>query len=82
MPDSQALQFPARGQYYTTTDGAQTNLDEGILYIVNDAVFSVLDNTQDPESRLLTITIPAGITINGDVTAFTVTSGVVYFGQP
>ena len=82
MPDSLALQFPARGQYYTSSDGAQTNLEEGILYIINDAVFSVLTNTQDPNGRLLTITIPAGVTVNGDITAFTVTSGVVYFGQP
>jgi hypothetical protein len=82
MPNSLALQFPARGQYYTSADGAQTDLGEGIVYIVNDTVFSVLTNSQDPNGRLLTITIPAGITLNGDTTAFTVTSGVIYHGQP
>lgn len=80
MPRSLSQQFPQRGQYYTTTDGAQTGLDEGILYIVTDTVLSALTNNQDPNDRIDGVTLPAGVVINGNVTGFTITSGLVYHG--
>jgi hypothetical protein len=80
MPRSLAHQFPQRGQYYTSDDGAQSGLDEGILYIVKDTVLSALTNNQDPEDRLDDVTLPAGTVINGNTTGFTVTSGLVYHG--
>ena len=41
MPASAALQFPARGQYYESADGAETFPgDPGIVYVTQDCVFA------------------------------------------
>lgn len=74
-------QVPIKGQYYTSTDGAQSGLDEGFIYCLQDTVLSAIswaDNSDiDPNDRLLTETIPAGVEIHGRITGFTVTSGMI-----
>ena len=80
MPRSLAYQFPARGQFYTSTDSAVTLTEPGILFTMTDCVFSAITNDQDPNNRLDGVTIPAGQVINGQTTGFTVTSGVAYLG--
>jgi hypothetical protein len=49
------------------------------VQIVNDTVFSafVAANLADASTKLITITHPAGSGIGGNITSFTVTSGVV-----
>ena len=83
MPQSLALQFPARGQYYESTDGAQTFTgDPGVIYVTQDAVLTSLTNDQDPTGHLVGPTYAAGTILNGQTTAFEVASGQIYFGQP
>jgi len=49
------------------------------IQIVNDTVLSaiVAPNLIDADTKLITITHPAGSGIGGNITSFTVTSGVV-----
>ena len=49
------------------------------IQIVNDTIFSaiVAPNLTDAGTKLITITHPAGTGIGGNITSFTVTSGVV-----
>ena len=82
MPDSLALQFPARGQYYESSDGAVTLSDPGIVYVTQDCVFSAISNDQDPTGHLVGPTYAAGIILNGNTSSFTLSSGQVYVGQP
>lgn len=83
MPDSLALQFPARGGYYESTDGAVTATgDEGILYVTQDCVFTSITNDLDPNGHLVGPTYSAGIVIHGNTSSFELASGQVFFGQP
>jgi len=81
MPDSLALQFPARGQYYESSDGAVT-VDAGVIYVTQDCVFTSITNDQDPTGHLVGPTYLAGTVLNGKTTAFQLASGQVYHGQP
>ncbi len=81
MPDSLALQFPARGQYYESGDG-DTTVDEGVVYVTQDCVFTSITNSQDPTGHLVGPTYIAGIILNGDTTQFELASGQIYHGQP
>lgn len=47
------------------------------IQILNDAVFSLLTNTLGTGDAITTLTIPAGITLFGKFSAFTLTSGAV-----
>ena len=80
---SQALQFPARGQYYESGDGAVTLAagDKGIVYVTQDCVFTSITNDQDPTGHLAGPTYAAGIVLNGDTSAFQLASGQIYVGQ-
>jgi len=83
MPASAALQFPARGQYYESADGAETFPgDPGIVYVTQDCVFASIANDQDPTGHLVGPTYAAGTVLNGQTTGFELTSGQIYFGQP
>jgi len=80
---SQALQFPARGQYYESSDGAVTlsDSDVGIVYVTQDCVFTSITNSQDPTGHLVGPTYVAGVILNGDTSAFELASGQIYVGQ-
>jgi hypothetical protein len=75
--DSYQLQGQMGGKAFTSADGAVTGNFRWVQ-IVNDTVFSALaSNIVDSNTKLITITHPAGTGIGGIVTGFTVTSGVV-----
>ena len=83
MPNSAALQFPARGQYFESGDGAETfPKDPGVVYVTQDCVFTSIVNSQDPTGHLVGPTYAAGTVLNGDTTSFELASGQIYFGQP
>jgi hypothetical protein len=75
--DSYQLQGQMGGKVFTSANGAVTGNFRWVQ-IVNDTVFSALaSNIEDGNSKLITITHPAGTGIGGIITGFTVTSGVV-----
>jgi hypothetical protein len=71
------LQGQNGGQVINSSSGAVTGTFRWVQ-IVNDAVFSVVtDATMTDVSNLQTITHLAGTGFGGNITALTVTSGVV-----
>ena len=75
--DSYQLQGQQGGIALTVANGAVTrNFRE--LRVVNAAVLSSLtSNIEGGATKLITITLPAGLVIGGQITAVTVSSGVV-----
>ena len=76
--DSYQLQGQQGGQAYNTADGAVTGSFRWIQ-CVTDTVFSALASTNifNSNSKLTTITLPAGSGLGGSFTGFTITSGTV-----
>lgn len=75
--DSYQSQGQQGGLAITSANGAVVRNFRNLL-IVNDAVLSVLtSNIEGAATKLITITLPAGLVIGGQITAITVTSGVV-----
>jgi hypothetical protein len=76
-PVSYDLQGQGGGRVITSASGAVTGNFRWVQ-VVTDTIFSVVTapNLTDA-SGLQTITIPAGVGIGGQITALTVTSGVV-----
>jgi L-2-hydroxyglutarate oxidase LhgO len=81
MPDSLALQFPARGQYYESADGDVT-VPKGVVYVTQNCVFTSITNSQDPTGHLVGPTYSVGTILNGDTTQFELLSGQIYHGRP
>lgn len=75
--DSYQLQGQQGGLAITSANGAVTR-NFRTLKVVNAAVLSVLtSNIEGGSTKLITITLPAGLEIGGQITAVTVSSGVV-----
>jgi hypothetical protein len=75
--DSYDLQGQGGGQVYSGTDAATGPFRW--VQTVNDTVFSafVAPNLTNASTKLITITIPAGVGIGGNITSFTLSSGAV-----
>jgi len=75
--DSYQVQGQQGGLAITSANGAVTR-NFRTLVVVNDAVLSALtSNIEGGATKLITITLPAGLVIGGQITAVTVSSGVV-----
>jgi len=75
--DSYQLQGQQGGIVLTSADGAVSR-NFRALSVVTDAVLSALaSNLEGGSTKLITITLPAGLVIGGQITGVTVTSGVV-----
>jgi hypothetical protein len=75
--DSYQVQGQQGGLAITSANGAVTR-NFRTLMVVNDAVLSALtSNIEGGSTKLITITLPAGLVIGGQITAVTVSSGVV-----
>lgn len=74
--DSYQLQGQQGGTVFNT--GGVASGSFRWVQIVSDTVFSAFaSNLTDGSTKLITITHPAGTGIGGNITGFTVTSGVV-----
>jgi hypothetical protein len=75
--DSYDLQGQGGGQVYSAGNTATGPFRW--IQVVNDTVLSAIasPNIQDASTKLITITLPAGLGLGGSFTSFTVTSGVV-----
>jgi hypothetical protein len=74
-------QIPVAGQYYDATSGAQSALGEGFLVCITDVELSSITfapGVTDPDDALIGVALPAGTQLHGQITGFTVTSGVVF----
>lgn len=75
--DSYQLQGQQGGKVVTSADGAVTGPFREIR-VVNAAVMSAFaGNLTGGDSKLITITLPAGLVLGGRITGFTLSSGVV-----
>lgn len=75
--DSYQSQGQQGGLAITSANGAVTRNFRSLL-VVNDAVLSALtSNIEGGITKLISITLPAGLVLGGQITAVTVTSGVV-----
>lgn len=68
--------FGVAGCKYETGTTAVTG-DFCAIQILNDAVFSLLTNTIGTGDAITSLTIPAGLTLFGKFSAFTLASGAV-----
>ena len=75
--DSYQVQGQQGGLVITSANGAVTRNFRNLL-VVNDAVLSAItSNLSGGDTKLISITLPAGLVLGGQITAVTVTSGVV-----
>lgn len=83
-PRQNALHFPLRGQAYSSADGAQTGLPEGIIKVYQPTVLTALTfsgEDLDPNDRFLNTTLVAGTELPGRITGFTVSSGLIFHAR-
>lgn len=73
---SEKQAFGEAGSVNETSTTAVTG-DFCAIQILNDAVFSLLTDALATGDAITSITIPAGITLFGKFSAFTLTSGAV-----
>lgn len=73
-----ALEFSTVGSEVLSGTDAVTGKRYGALQVINDAVLSAITSgTITDAADLLSITLPAGTVIYGEVSAVTLASGVV-----
>lgn len=76
MTQNQKQEFGGAGCVYETGTTEVTG-DFCAIQTLTDTVFALITNTLGSGDAITAITIPAGVTLYGRFTAFTLTSGAV-----